>query len=801
MAKNNYIKFFSEVSFRDLDLVGGKNASLGEMYRNLTKKGINVPNGFAVTADAYWRFINFNKFKKEIKHIVKTLDTKNIKDLEKKGKKLRNLIKGGEFPDDLCADIIDAYKKLIKKNKAGDVAVRSSATAEDAPGASFAGQFETFLNVQGEEELLLSVRNCFASLFTNRAIVYREEKGFSHMKVALSATVQKMVRSDKASAGVMFTIDTESGFRDAILINAAYGLGESVVQGKVNPDQYYVFKTTLKKGFEAIINKKIGSKKTKIIYSSKKGQLTKEVQVPQKERNKFVLTKKEVQTLAKWAIEIENYYSKKNKEYQPQDIEWAKDGRSGKLYIVQSRPETVHAGKDENVLEEYILKGEGEVLIEGISIGQKIGQGAASIIKDVKDISKFKEGDVLVTEMTDPDWVPIMKMAGAIVTNSGGRTCHAAIVSRELGIPCIVGTREATEVIKNKQKITVSCVHGTEGRVYKGLLPFEVKKTNIKKLKRPKTRVMMNLADPDLAFHHSFIPNDGVGLAREEFIFSNYIKVHPLALLDYSKLDKKIKKKIDNEILGYKNKKEFFIDKLAEGVGTIAAAFYPKEVIVRLSDFKSSEYEGLVGGEYYEPKESNPMLGWRGASRYYDNKYKDAFLLECAALKKAREKMGLKNIKIMVPFCRTVEEGKKVLKLMSDAGLKSGNDSLEIYVMVEIPSNVVLAEEFARIFDGFSIGSNDLTQLTLGVDRDSELVSHIYDERNEAVKKLVSQVIKSARKTKIKIGICGQAPSDYPEFAEFLVREGIDSISLNPDTVIKTTIKILEQEKNLRRKK
>lgn len=791
-SKPNFTRFLEEIGLADLSLVGGKNASLGEMYQKLKPKGVNIPDGFAITADGYWRFIKHNKLQPQLKNILRGLNLKNIKSISSRGYQARQAVLKGEMPKDLAEEIIRAYQKLSKKyGPHTDVAVRSSATAEDLPGASFAGQFETFLNIKGEYALLEAAQKCFASLFTDRAIVYREEKGFNHFKIALSVSVQKMVRSDKASAGVMFTLDTESGFKDAILINASYGLGESVVQGRVNPDQYYVFKPTLERGYKPIIGKKVGSKETKVIYSIGGGATVRTVAVAREEQKRFVLSDEEILKLAKWGIQIEKYYSQKKGKWQPQDIEWAKDGRSGELFIVQSRPETVHALNRKSALLEYKLEKRGKVLTRGMSIGNKIGQGQARIISDISKIHSFKAGEVLVTEMTDPDWVPIMKMSSAIVTNSGGRTCHAAIVSRELGIPCVVGTGNATRALKDKQKITVSCAEGEEGRVYEGLLPFKIKKTNIKKIKRPRVQIMMNLGEPDLAFDYSFFPNDGVGLAREEFIFSNYVKIHPLALLNFKKLkDGGLKNKIAELTYNYPDKKQFFIDKLAEGVGMLAAAFYPKDVIARLSDFKTSEYRGLVGGELYEPEESNPMLGWRGASRYYSDKYKEAFKLECLALKKAREEMGLKNLKIMVPFCRTIEEGKKVLKIMEEYGLKKGKDGLEFYLMIEIPSNVILGEEFAKIFDGFSIGTNDLTQLTLGVDRDSELVSGIYDERNRAIKILVSQIIKIAKKTKTKIGICGQAPSDYPEFAKFLVREGIDSISLNPDTIIKTTILI-----------
>ena len=798
MAKKKSILWFNQISNTDVPKVGGKNASLGEMYSKLTKKGVAIPNGFAVTADAYDDFVTTTGVKKEIRRILKGLNTHDIRDLQAKAKAVRQAILQADFPEDLEQDIIKAYEKLSKefKKKDVDVAVRSSATAEDLPDASFAGQQDTYLNVEGAEELLDACKRCMASLFTDRAISYRTDKGFSHFKVKLSITIQKMVRSDKATSGVMFSIDTESGFKDAVLINSIYGLGEYIVQGAVNPDEYYVFKPTLAKGFNAIISRRLGEKRKKLVYDSKAKTNMKSLPVTRKDQHRFALSDKEVHQLAKWAVTIEEHYKK------PMDMEWAKDGFTGKLYIVQARPEPVRSQDDPNTLTEYKLKEHGKLLTIGASVGNKIGQGKAHIIRDVKDIHKFKEGEVLITEMTDPDWEPIMKIAAAIVTESGGRTCHAAIISRELGIPCVVGTRDATKKIKDKQNITVSCVEGEKGFVYNGLLDFDVTKHNLKNFKKSKTKVMMNVGNPEMAMAQSFIPNEGVGLAREEFIISNYIRIHPLALLNFSKVkDAKAKKIIENHTAAYKSKPQFFIDKLAEGVARIAASFYPKDVIMRLSDFKSNEYASLIGGEQFEPEERNPMIGWRGASRYYSPKYLPAFILECKALTKVRKEMGLKNLKIMVPFCRTIEEGKKVLKIMADNGLKRGVDGLEVYVMCEIPSNVILADEFSKIFDGFSIGSNDLTQLVLGVDRDSELVAHVYDERNEAVKSMVRQVIAAARKNKRKIGICGQAPSDFPDFAQFLVEENIDSISLIPDTVIKTMLAIKKTESKKKRKK
>jgi pyruvate,water dikinase len=798
--KKEFILWFKDLTIDDVPLVGGKNASLGEMYRNLTKKGVNVPDGFAVTANAYRYLLKKAKIKNQIKQILSDLDTSNMRNLTGKGKKVRETILQAELPKDLKEKIVDAYKKLCKKYGPNtDVAVRSSATAEDLPDASFAGQQESYLNIKGEKALLEACKKCFASLFTDRAISYRVDKKFDHFKIALSIGVEKMVRSDLASSGVMFSIDTETGFKNAVLITGSYGLGEDIVKGIVNPDQFYVFKPNLKKGFKPIISKKLGPKKIKMIYDKAS---TKNVKVPEADRNKFCINDDEILQLAKWAIIIEDHYSKKARKFKPMDMEWAKDGKTNQLFIVQARPETVQSQKNINILEEYNLIERGEVIATGLSVGRKIGSGKAHVIKNARDIKKFKPGEVLITEKTDPDWEPIMKIASAIVTNKGGRTAHAAIIARELGIPAIVGTENGTEKIKTGTDITISCAEGEVGNIYKGKLKFNIRKTNLKKLKRPKTKIMMNVGNPDQAFEFSFIPNDGVGLAREEFIISSYIKVHPLALLHYDKIkDKSVKKIIDKLTHAYKSKVDFFVEKLAQGVAMIAAAFYPKDVIVRMSDFKSNEYANLIGGSEFEPKEDNPMLGWRGASRYYTGSYKEAFGLECKAMKKARDEMGLTNIKLMIPFCRTVEEGKLVINEMKKHGLVQGKNELEVYVMCEIPSNVVLADDFSKIFDGFSIGSNDLTQLTLGLDRDSELISRLYDERNPAVKRLIYEVIHKAKRNNRKIGICGQGPSDHPDFARFLVDCGIDSISLNPDTVLKTTISIAKEEKKLRDRK
>jgi len=789
--KRFFVLPFKELHIGDIPIVGGKNASLGEMYRELKSKGVKVPNGFAVTALSYVHFINKTGIKEKIKEVLSDLDTKNMKNLMIRGRRVRQIILNAKIPKEIESEIIKNYKRLSKQygDKYTDVAVRSSATAEDLPDASFAGQQETFLNVTGEKDLLIACKKCFASLFTNRAISYREDKGFSHFDVALSIGVQKMVRSDLASSGVMFSIDTESGFRDAVLVTSIYGLGENIVLGVVNPDEFYVHKPTLEKGFSPIISKKIGDKSVKMIYSRGKNGSTKNIKVSKKDRASFSITDKEILQLAKWGVIIERYYGR------AMDMEWAKDGKTGQLYIVQARPETVMSQRNTNIYEEYKIEEKGKVIINGQSVGSKIGSGKVRVINDASGISKFKKGEVLVTEMTDPDWEPIMKIASAIVTNKGGRTCHAAIISREMGIPAVVGTNDATTKLKTGQLVTVSCAEGEKGFVYSGLVKYKVIKHDLKKIPKTKTKVMMNIGSPSQAFEQSFIPNEGVGLAREEFIINSSIGIHPRALIDFNKLkDEKLKNKIEKLTIGYKDKKQFFIDKLAEGISMIAAAYYPKDVIVRMSDFKTNEYRNLIGGELYEPIEDNPMIGWRGASRYYKKGYKDAFLLECEAMLKARNKFGLKNIKIMIPFCRTIAEGKKVQEIMATKGLVRGKDGLEIYVMCEIPSNVILADEFSKIFDGFSIGSNDLTQLTLGLDRDSEIVSDIYDERNEAVKSMIATVIHKAKKNGKKIGICGQAPSDFPDFAQFLVRCGIDSISLNPDTMIKTRIKIAEEE-------
>ena len=804
------ILWFEEIGIEDVPLVGGKNASLGEMYQKLTSKGVAVPNGFAITAYAYRHLLKTAGIEKAIEEALDGLDTHDLHNLQERGEKVRNIILNAEFPQDLKDAIAEAYAKMEEiYGKDVDVAVRSSATAEDLPDASFAGQQETYLNIHGMDALLHNCRKCFASLFTNRAISYRHDKGFGQFDVYLSITIQKMVRSDSASSGVMFSIDTESGFENAVFITGAWGLGENVVQGAVNPDEYYVFKPTLKEGKRPIVGKRVGSKEIKMVYDNDPStpEPVKNIDTTPEERGRYVISDDEILKLAEWACIIEDHYGK------AMDIEWAKDGDgetvgTGNLFIVQARPETVHSQASTKVMETYVLKETGKKLAEGQAVGAKIGQGVANVIENVADIHDFKAGEVLVTDMTDPDWEPIMKIASAIVTNRGGRTCHAAIISRELGIPCVIGTVDGTEKLKSGQEITVSCAEGESGNIYEGLLKYEVEKLDLDKIPATKTKIMMNVGIPEKAFTEGQIPNEGVGLAREEFIINSHIGIHPLALYNFDELKNKaaggdseaaeVVAQIEAKTTAYPgDKKQFFIDKLAEGVGRIGAGFYPKDVIVRLSDFKSNEYANLIGGQFYEPEESNPMIGWRGASRYYDEAYKPAFELECKALLKVRNEMGLNNIKLMVPFCRTPDEGRKVIEVMREFGLVQGENGLEVYVMCEIPSNVIAADAFSDVFDGFSIGSNDLTQLTLGLDRDSDLVAHIYDERNEAVKTMVKMVIDTAKRRGRKIGICGQAPSDFPEFATFLVECGIDSMSLISDTVIKTRLAVAEKEKEL----
>lgn len=795
------VLWLDQIRLEDVPIVGGKNASLGEMIQQLAPKGINVPTGFATTANAYRHFIKANELDEKLRSLLADLDISNVRNLQQRGQAARSLILHSPFPADLEVAIRDAYRDMC--NRYGhdtDVAVRSSATAEDLPDASFAGQQETYLNVHSESEVIESCKKCFASLFTDRAISYRQTKGFDHFDVALSVCVQKMVRSDLASSGVMFSIDTETGFKNAVLITAAYGLGENVVQGTVNPDEYRVFKPTLKQGYVPILSKHLGSKALRMVYNTGGTKLVKNVPVSRAEQKRFAITDAEVLKLAQWACQIEDHYSELRGVNSPMDIEWAKDGETGELFIVQARPETVQSQKQSNVLKTYRLAKPADIcpLTTGRAVGEMVGSGNACVILDVDEIDQFQPGEVLVTAKTDPDWEPIMKQAAAIVTNQGGRTCHAAIIARELGIPAIVGCGNATEVIRTEQAITVSCAEGEDGQVYDGELPFSIEETPLDSLPTTRTQIMMNVGNPEIAFGISALPNAGVGLARMEFIIANHIKVHPMALINFDTLtDGSAKRKIARLTEQYSDKPQYFVDKLAQGIGTIGAAFYPKPVVVRMSDFKSNEYAHLLGGSAFEPDEENPMIGWRGASRYYDDRYKAGFALECQALKRVRDEMGLTNVILMIPFCRTPEEGRRVLAEMATHGLVRGENGLQVYVMCELPSNVMLADEFADVFDGFSIGSNDLTQLTLGLDRDSALVAHLFDERNEGVRRMVAKAIATAKEKGRKIGICGQAPSDYPEFARFLVEQGIDSISLNPDAVIKTILAIAELEASL----
>lgn len=771
-----FIKPFESTSLADLSIVGGKNSSLGEMISRLSAKGINVPGGFATTADAFWHFIEHNGLLPKLKDVLSQLDTTGYSNLRKVGADARSLMMAAEMPADLAKQIADAYSGM---GKDVDVAVRSSATAEDLPEASFAGQHESYLNVRGSDAVVQAVHRCFASLFTDRAIKYREDHGFSHDKIALSAGVQRMVRADKACAGIAFTLEPESGFRDVIHIAGAWGLGENIVQGTVTPDEYMVFKPSLRKAKRAIIQKRKGAKEKTMMYGSD-GHDTVNVDTPAALRAQFVLSDREVETIAGWCLQIEEHYGK------PMDIEWAKDGVSGELFVLQARPETVRSRENPMLLSEYRLLEKGTVLAKGEAIGSKIASGIARVLTDPKQADKLKEGEIIVTELTSPDWDPILKKAGGIITDKGGRTSHASIVARELGVPAVIGTANGTASIKDGQSVTVSCAEGKKGVVYDTALSFREEKTDLTGLKLPsRTAAMMIMSDPSKAFKLSFYPNDGIGLVRIEFIITHEIQAHPVALLKFDELkDKDAKRKIEEVTADYGDKKKFFIDKLSQGVATIAAAFYPKDVIVRMSDFKSNEYANLLGGKEFEPVEENPMIGFRGASRYYHPMYRDGFMLECEAMRVVRDEMGLDNVKLMIPFCRTVEEGKKVLEIMASAGLTRGVNGLEVYVMAEIPSNVMQAEDFAAIFDGFSIGSNDLTQLTLGIDRDSAIIANLFDERNKSAMTMIANMIDRAKAAGRKIGLCGQAPSDYPEFAGFLVQHGIDSVSFNPDALL-----------------
>jgi len=786
------VLFFSQLRKTDVGIVGGKNASLGEMYSQLTPRGINIPNGFATTAEAYKYFLFFNKIDVKLEKLFKDIDLNKLENVQKVGRTARNLILKGRFPKDLEQEIIESYRILCKEyGENCDVAVRSSATAEDSPTASFAGQHESFLNIKGEKNVVKGVRDCFASLFTDRAIAYRREKGFPPLSVYLSAVVQKMVRSDLASSGIMFTLDTDTGFPNVVLINSIFGVGELIVKGRITPDKHFVFKPTMKQGFKAIFSKEMGRKDRKYIYDSKGG--LKEVPVSKEDQNRYSLTDDEIMTLANWGCIIEEHYG------IPQDIEWAKDGETGKLFIVQSRPETVHSlkSKENKSYEEYVIDAKKEPIIKGISIGDKIGKGRVRVITDLRKMKDFQKGEVLVTKMTDPDWNSILSVSGAVITDEGGKTCHSAIISRELGIPCVVGTKEATQKLKTGMMVTVDCSSGFDGNVYEGDIPFEIKKYDLTAIPELKTKITLNIGAPDAAFKASFLPNDGVGLAREEFIIAEKVKIHPLALINFDKikageikLPEETIKKIEEITREYKNKKDYFIGELAEGIAQIAAAFYPKKVIVRFSDFKTNEYKNLIGGAPFEGEESNPMIGFRGACRYINPNFEPAFRLECEAIKKVRNELGLTNVAVMVPFCRTLEEGQKVVDLIKSCGLKTGDDGLPVYVMCEIPSNVILIEKFLEIFDGMSIGSNDLTQLTLGLDRDNGGLAYIGNENNEAVKELIKKVIRVCKEKNKYCGICGQAPSDYEDFAAFLMQEGIESISLNSDTVIKTILSL-----------
>lgn len=791
---NRYIRWFEEITIQDVPLVGGKNASLGEMTRALQEEEINVPDGFAITAEAYRDFIEVNQLGEKIQFYLEELQAKR-EPLERVGRLIRRLFIQTKFPDNFVEEVQQAYQALSQRYQTTDVdvAVRSSATAEDLPEASFAGQQESFLNIKGVEEVLEASRKCFASLFTDRAIVYREKQGFEHLEVALSIVVQKMVRSDLAGSGVMFTIDTESGYSKVAVINAAWGLGESVVQGTVTPDEYVVFKPLLEEQkFSPIVEKKLGAKEKKMIYAQGGSKTIASVETSWKERMNFVLDDQEVLKLGRWAKRIEDHYQR------PMDIEWAKDGESGELFIVQARPETVQSQKNKHALNTFSLKEPGERLLEGLSIGNSIATGKVCLIKSVSDIEDFVDGSILVTEMTDPDWVPVMQRAAGIVTDHGGRTCHAAIVSRELGVPAVVGTGNATQMLEDQQEVTLSCSEGYYGYIYQGLLDFSQSEIDLEHLPETKTQIMLNLASPDSAFDWWQLPNRGVGLARMEFIINNVIKIHPMALVKYNEIEDEDTIQLINDMTyGYVHKKDYFVDKLALGIAKIAASQYPEPVIVRMSDFKTNEYANLIGGSAFEPKEENPMIGFRGASRYYSERYREGFALECQAIKRVRESMGFDNVLIMIPFCRTLTEADKVLTVLAENGLSRGENDLQVYVMCEVPSNVLLADQFADRFDGFSIGSNDLTQLTLGVDRDSSDLAEIFDERNEAVKIMIKNVIKAAKAKNRKVGICGQGPSDYPDFAAFLVQEGIDSISLNPDSVPETTKRIAQEEAKL----
>ncbi len=804
---SQFVKWFKEIGIEDVPEVGGKNASLGEMYRNLTGEGVRVPNGFAVTATAYRHVLEANGLNEKLHGILDNLDYDDVDALQKAGAACRKLIQEAEVPADLREEILAGYRELQKEYGDGlSLAVRSSATAEDSPEASFAGQNDTYLNIKGDDALIDAYRRCLASNFTDRSLHYKHDNHFDWAKVYLSVVVMKMVRSDIGASGVMFSLDTETGFRDVVFINAALGLGENVVQGTIDPDSFYVHKPTYEKGYRAVLKRRLGTKEKKMVFTDTLNtdniavEYTKNVPTTEEERNHFAITDDDVMVLADYAIKVEKHYSQKAGYEKPMDMEWAKDGEDGHLYMVQARPETVQSQKKGTILEIYHLKERGKVLITGRAVGTKIGQGKVHYIPDVKHLDEFKPGEVLVADTTTPDWEPIMKTASAIITNKGGRTCHAAIVSRELGIPAVVGAEGATETLKNGQEVTVSCAEGETGYVYEGKLPFEIEKVDLSGLPKPKTEIMMNLGNPDQAFSLADLPVDGIGLARMEFIINEYIKAHPMALKHPEKVDEETRKQLENLSRAYDDMVDFFVKTLSEGVATIAAAVYPKPCVVRMSDFKSNEYATLLGGKFFEPVEDNPMIGFRGAARYSHPAYEEGFALECAAMKRAREVIGMNNITLMIPFCRRVEEGQKVVDTMAKHGLKKGEKDLKIYVMCEIPNNVIQIDRFSEIFDGFSIGSNDLTQLTLGVDRDSEIVAFDYDERDPGVLKMIEMAVEGCQRNHRHSGICGQAPSDYPEVAEFLVKLGIDSISLNPDSVLRTIQDIDKLETKLGRK-
>jgi pyruvate,water dikinase len=800
----SYIRWFNEIGIDDVPLVGGKNASLGEMYQNLTAEGVRVPNGFAITAEAYRYVLDHNKAWPRLHEALHGLAPDNIKDLQARGAKARAVVYACELPNDLKTEILRGYAQL-KQEYGGNIslAVRSSATAEDSPEASFAGQNDTYLNISSDDALLDAYKRCVASNFTDRSIHYKYDNHFDYYKVYLSVVVMKMVRSDIGASGVMFSLDTETGFKDVVFINAALGLGENVVQGTIDPDSFYAHKPTFIKGHRTVLKRRLGNKQKKMVFTDTLNtgniavEYTANIDTSTEERNHFCISDAEVMVLADYAIKVENHYSKKAGFYKPMDMEWAKDGIDGHLYMVQARPETVASRKKGTILEIYHLKEKSTVLLQGRAVGTKIGAGKARVIADVEHLSDFQAGEVLVANTTTPDWEPVMKTAAAIVTNQGGRTCHAAIISRELGIPAIVGSESATEALKTGQEITVSCAEGENGNVYTGILSFDIQQTDLSQLAHPKTAMMMNLGNPDQAFSLAALPLDGIGLARMEFIISEYIKVHPMAIKHPEKVDAATREKIAALSTAYDDPADFFVKTLAEGVATIAAAVYPKPCVVRMSDFKSNEYATLLGGTFFEPDEDNPMLGFRGASRYAHPAYADGFALECAAMKRVRDEMGLTNVKLMIPFCRRVQEGERVLEAMAANGLKRGDNGLEIYVMCEIPNNVIQIDAFAKLFDGFSIGSNDLTQLTLGVDRDSQIVAFDFDERDPGVKEMIRLAVEGARRNGRHSGLCGQAPSDYPEMAEYLVEIGIDSMSLNPDAVLATTRQVLAVEKRL----